>query len=464
VITNKYIPGGRRAFRFFGHPYSHSIPLSQLTDYIDITGQNGAANGFTPTVSNNPSAFWYNTLTGNGSTVNDSTGWIPYTHTNGVGANAWKKTQAMRVLVRGAKGEGLTGNTYIPSAATIKTHGLVNQCDVTFNCQTNANAGFNLVGNPYACNIDLSEITRGSAVGANFAVWDANQGLYGAYVSQPFSFSYILPAHSSFVTTCNSTSNNQIVFSEEDKSPDAASANLFKTTAGFGNDVIQLRILSDNETISWDRLLIFFNGQATSATELLDHQKMGNPGLDFFTYASDGKELSVDMRPYTPGEVIKLGLRAYTEQGYAIRVDDYSVASGTDLYLHDKFLNQSQPLSAGMLYSFNVTSDPNSQGSERFEINGTPTAVEGVGAAAGFNMQMFPNPAGDNVTISFAARQPAAASIRITNLVGQQMYSSTPGTLQQGSVTVATRDFAPGIYMVQLTIGEQTITKRLIKK
>src|SRR5262249_20202574 len=106
VICDKYIHGGRRAFRFLSHPFTHSIALSQLTPYIDITGQGGAANGFTPTNTNNPSAFWYNTLKGTGSAGNDS-GWTAFSSTNGIGDNAWKPLQGIRLLIRGSLGQGL---------------------------------------------------------------------------------------------------------------------------------------------------------------------------------------------------------------------------------------------------------------------------------------------------------------------------------------------------------------------
>src|SRR5690606_41347845 len=43
VMVQRYQPG-KRCFRFYGHPFSTSIALNQLTDSIDITGTGGAAN------------------------------------------------------------------------------------------------------------------------------------------------------------------------------------------------------------------------------------------------------------------------------------------------------------------------------------------------------------------------------------------------------------------------------------
>jgi hypothetical protein len=53
----QYIPGGRRAYRFMAHPFNNYIALSQLQQYIDITGPGGSTNGFTTTGSNAASAL-----------------------------------------------------------------------------------------------------------------------------------------------------------------------------------------------------------------------------------------------------------------------------------------------------------------------------------------------------------------------------------------------------------------------
>jgi len=65
VTVQQYITGGRRAYRFLGHPFSTYVPLSQLEQYVDITGAGGSSNGFTTTVSNSPSCYWYAPQYGN---------------------------------------------------------------------------------------------------------------------------------------------------------------------------------------------------------------------------------------------------------------------------------------------------------------------------------------------------------------------------------------------------------------
>jgi choice-of-anchor A domain-containing protein len=463
VICDKYIHGTRRAFRFFGHPFTTSIGLDQLEQYFDITGQGGAANGFTPTNSNNPSAFWYNTSTGNGSTVNDSTGWTAFTNTNGAGANAWNRYEGMRALVRGSKGQGLGCGACVPDPITLKMHGPINECDQTVTLVANNNTGFNFISNPYASNIDINLTTRGNAIGANFCTWDPNQGLVGAYVDQPFGSSYILPAYSSFFTTCNGNSGKTITFHEGDKTSATPTGNLFKTT---GNDnLVQLRILSGNDSLSWDRILLYFNDNALAGTDEIDGTKFGNPDLNFYSFSADNDQLAIDRRPYVSGQVIKLGLTTDVNQDYSIRVDNYTIPTGGIMYLHDKYLNKAQQLSNGMRYSFTVTTDAASQGDNRFELNlnGT-TGITNVPAASTLKVDMFPNPATDNAMITFEAPHAGNTILNITNLVGQQIFTEQLGQQQSGKINLPMKKLPGGIYMVTLKCGDLSITKRLVKQ
>jgi hypothetical protein len=465
VICDKWVHGGQRAFRFLGHPFTSSIGLDQLTPYIDITGNGGSANGFTTNATNNPSAFWYNTLTGNGSCVNDSTGWIPFTNTNGSALNAWNRFEGIRVLFRGSKGQGLGCNLCVPDAITYKLHGQINECDETVTLNTNANVGYNFISNPYPSNIDLSTLTKGSNVGHNFAVWDPNQGVYGAYVSQPFCFSYILPSLSAFFTTSSANNNNTITFTESCKTGNAPTGSLFKTTSGFGNEVVQLRILSNNDSLSWDRLLLFFNAQASDATDSLDAQKIYNPGLSFFTIATDANQLSVDERPFINNQVIPLGLQYADANNYSIRVDDYNIPAGSVIYLHDKYLNQTQALSLGMHYNFSVTGDSASQGNNRFELNiaNSSTAVNNINSDE-FDVKMMPNPASGNVVIKLHAAQSGNTSIKITNLLGQTVYFNNMGNVSNTSVNIPLNNLSEGLYILTVQCGDHLATERLIKQ
>ena len=464
VVVNKYVHGGRRAFRFLAHPFSTSIGLDQLTDDFDITGQGGSTNGFTTTNTNNASAFWYNTLTGNGSSVDDNTGWIAYTNTNGLNENVWNPLQGARMYIRGEKGQGLGCAACTPNPVTFDMTGPVNMCDVNVTLQTNANMGYNFVGNPYPANIDMSLLNVGSSVGANFSVWDPNQGVYGAYVTQPFAFSYILPAYSSFIVTNAANTNNTITFTEAAKVNAAATGDLFKTTnaSSFGANSLQLKITSNNDSVNWDRLLVFFDNNATTAKDTKDAKKLNNISLDFYSKTTDSNKLAVDFRPLSIGDVIQLGLRADSQMSYNLKVADLDAPTGMVLYLKDKFLNTKQAMSQGMNYAFTVNSNPLSQGDNRFEIvAGNTTGIETVGNNNEIEISLMPNPASEKVTIALGGVK-GNSHISISNLIGQVVYATD--VINNDAITVPLNDLSAGIYLVNVTNGDKTTTKKLIKE
>ena len=477
VIQQRYIPGGRRCFRFFSHPYSTDIALNpELTSQIDVTGPGGAANGFTATQTNNPSAFWYNPLTGNtspGGNGNDP-GWTYFASANATtGANAWKQYQGIRVNVRGAKGEGLTGASYTPSTATLSLIGQVNTGVQSVPFVKGSLSGYNILGNPYPSSVDIgpaiySAYQAGDIHGSSFWVWDANQGTIGAYVPVLINGSthYSLPSNGAFTIDVNNAGS--LTFNESDKV--ASGTGLFKTTNGIAN-MLEMHVFSNNDSVQWDRMYEVFSDQATPAVEQLDGGKAGNPSLDFYALSSDGKKLSVDARPFVNNMSIPLGFKTDLKQEFKIKVMNYTLANKYHLYLIDNYLNTVTPVTAGTEYTFSTTSDALSQGEGRFILNGAVDANTTTGVTTtttntkSINISVTPNPASDNTNITFdGVKAGTEAGVSITNVNGQEVYSVRVADASVAKVNVPLSNLASGIYMVTVTCGSQVVTERLVKK
>ncbi|MCB0700533.1 MAG: T9SS type A sorting domain-containing protein, partial [Chitinophagaceae bacterium] len=454
VYVQRYMPG-KRCFRFYGHPFSSSIALSQLTDEIDITGSGGSTNGFTTTQSNNPSAFWFDVTAADTSTTGANPGWTAFTSATSAD---WDQYELLRLLVRGAKGEGLSGGAYTPSAATFEGVGTVNQGTQVVTLTKGSNTTFVGCGNPFPSPVNMQNVARGSNVGANYYAWDATSGVSGAYVTNAWTLSYNLPAYSAFFTTVSANSNNTLTFEEQDKV--ATGAGLFKTTGP--NDWVELYIY--DSTTKWDRLLINLNSNGMEVEDQLDGKKLYNPNLDFFTLSKDDVRLAVDVRPYDDGKSIPLGLTAYNRYNkYVIRTGMFNVPAGTKLILHDKYLNTQQELKQGFEYWFDVTTDSLSQGNRRFEINmvGKPTGVIVAGNTTP-DMQLIPNPAHKEVKVSFKAIE-GVGTLQLTSITGQVVYRSivTEGT---GSMNIQLDKIPAGMYIVTLKSKNASFTQKLIKE
>ena len=467
VTVQQYFPGGRRAFRFIAHPFTSSLPLSQYQQYVDVTGIGGAANGFTPTVSNAPSAYWYNPLYGNSASGSDP-GWRAFTNTNNVAdSNQLHQYEGMRLFIRGSKGEGLTGATYTADSVTIITWGTVNTGAVSMSLikGTGANEDYNLIGNPYPSPADIGAVisnasSAGQLTGAAFYVWNPYLGTSGQFVALPIGPSYYLGANEAFEVR-TAANGNQLSFTESNKAA-AESAILLKTATGKD---LALTVY-DTAYHPWDMLHIMFNGQATTNEDAhYDGMKPPSPAsLNFYSLSADNKKLSIDARPDGADSSIPLGIVSAYAQGFIIKVDDMPAATDQAVYLHDKYIGQYILLQQGTEYKFAITKDAASQGESRFELS---MKVPGIGVGKngnGLDVHMLPNPAADNVSITYAAATSGPTAVRITDVSGAIVVSKDMGSQQSGTVVIPVGSLAAGLYMVELTCGKEKVVQKLIKE
>lgn len=473
VKADQYVQGGYRRFRFWSHPFSDALSLGQIQRYIDITGTGGAANGFTTTASNAPSAFRYDPMIGNDTLGNDP-GWRPFTKISASAADTNKlhPGQGIRLFFRGAKGEGLGYlgyyGMYTPSSVVVKMTGNVNQGPVTVYMakgSTNpAHQEFNMLGNPYPSPVDIGTILynakqSGNVTGSAFYLWVPSIGAGGQYIAVPIGTSapepYRIPAYTAFQVRA-AHNGDSLNFVETDKRT-AADNYLFRKTSQF----VTLNVYDENDHL-WDMLRIKFDSLATDADDNdFDAVKPLGADFNFYSLSSDNSRMAIDARPFATGKSIPLGVNSSYAQSFVIRADNVAVPEGNVLVLHDKLLNKYTELSAGAQYSFAITGDRNTQGNDRLELQLRPATNNSIPASS---VTLTPNPASDAVTISFAMSAGTETSVRITDVTGTCVYSKNVGKLTTGAVQVDLGGYAPGIYMVEVSAGEQKITRKLVKE
>ena len=466
VIMQQYVPGGRRAYRFIAHPFNASIPLSQIQNYIDITGTGGSANGFTTTTSNAASAYWYNTSVGNSALGNDP-GWTAYTSTNGSGSNAFNKNEGIRLYFRGAKGTGLDGSPYVVAPVTYRTWGAVNTGaqSITLVKGTGANEDYNTIGNPYPAITDIGSVintasTGGLLTGAAFYIWNPYLGTSGQFVTETIGGSYYLGANESFQVR-TATNLNTLSFAESNKGTAVTDA-LMRTAS---NDYLTLYIY-DNSYHPWDLLHINFNDAATDNEDSrYDGAKAPSPAsLNFYSLSADNSQLSLDSRPFNDGKVIPLGIKSSYLQDFIIKAQNVAVPDNGQVYLHDKYLQTYTQLLQGTEYKFTITKDAASQGDNRFELSMKKAGATVAQTNDGLDVQMVPNPATNVVTITYSAPAKAQTSVRVMDVEGVTVITQELGMQQSGNTQIALDKLASGVYMVEITSGTQKVVHRLVKE
>lgn len=449
VNTERYIPG-RRAFRFLSHPFYTSQNMSDLTDDIDITGSGGSP--FTTTATNNPSAFYFDVTTGDNSTTGNNPGWTEFT-----ASSTWDPFQVMRVLIRGAKGEGISQGSYTPSNNTLDMSGYLNQGSISINLTKGSGTDFVLVGNPYPSQVNMDAVS-GNNIGSSFYIWDANQGTRGAYTSYTFgSSSFNLPFGGAFVTTLST--DGYILFDEADKTSGTAGAP-FKTT-GIAN---QVELKLEDSTIFWDRLLLNFDDNAMATVDYPDATKLYNPDMTFYTLSKDDSMLSIDTRPYVASETIKLGLYAGIKKNFKFTAPNVNMPAGTKLFFTDKLLSKTIEVTPAFEYWFTVDTSSASWGNNRFELNtqGVPTnGIANVNASK-LKVKLVPNPTTENVTLYYEGAG-KELNIIVTNMMGVKV-ATTKAENVNGNVTIPTAQLVSGIYNVTICNGAELMTQKLIKQ
>ncbi len=466
VKVMQWIQGGYRRYRFWSHPFSNYIALSQIENYIDITGAGGATNGFTTTATNAASAIRYNTMVSNSAASSDP-GWKAFTSAYAtVDSNRLHQYQGIRLFIRGAKNEGLDGASYTPSSVAIGMVGNLNQGNQTIALAkgSGANQDYNMVGNPYASPVDIGTViynakNAGYITGSSFYVFNPFLGAGGQFQAIPItSTPYYLQANCAFQVRA-AHNGDVLSFTENNKGANSTTG-LLRAQPEY----VSLYIYDANNH-PWDMLHVKFNEAATANEDSkFDAGKPSGMDFNFYSLSADNQKLAVDVRPFASEKVIPLGINSTYQQEYTIKAEGVVVPDGGQLYLHDKLLNNSVLLVQGAEYKFTISGDKNTQGDNRFELKMVPAQTAAVQAPQGLQVSMVPNPATDKVSITYAFAAAEKVNVRIVDIAGVSVYQSNTGNQASGTVNVNLNGLAAGVYMVEVTAGNQKVVKRLIKE
>jgi len=136
--------------------------------------------------------------------------------------------------------------------------------------------------------------------------------------------------------------------------------------------------------------------------------------------------------------------------------------TGAYTYLWDAAAaNQTDAIATGLsngTYNVTVTDANGCMNAASVTITGL-----GLGQIANLsNLNIFPNPTSGNVFVELDLINNADVNINITNAIGQLVASRVLNNVQSEKVELETSNLPSGIYMVQFTIGQEQLTRKLI--
>lgn len=481
VTVQRYIPQGKRAFRFVTPSVTTDNFISnnwQLATHI--TGSTTGANGFDATGTGNPSLFTYNNQQASG------TGWTPIATTNATNLEA---TKGYRLLVRGDRNVNINAaslanmNNPITLTATgtvaTGTVALTTSSNPAMNNTTNTTTnGYTLIGNPYVNTVNWNTLTKSGLTDAYYA-WDANMGTAaqrGRYVV--FSTAtgsnnmasavnqFIQPGQAFFVKNTTLGTAGSITFNETDKLGTNINPTFFRTSA-TALARLDLQVFETNEmalsTNPIDAAVAVFGSEFSNQLETGDVEKLST-GIENLSFLNSATSLAIDARPTVIAtDELAVQLQEFqASKSYTFRPLFSNFDPTTTPFLWDTYLSQYTPLALDTPtnVTFTTTSDAASYASNRFKIVFQDALLSNPTFNAA-HVVLYPNPVASNqFNIALPSYFTGKVNVSIINTLGQEVYT----TSQDAQNTLAinpTSVLAQGMYLVQITNQGTTITKKI---
>lgn len=117
---------------------------------------------------------------------------------------------------------------------------------------------------------------------------------------------------------------------------------------------------------------------------------------------------------------------------------------------------------------FSATAQTSKNGAYNLNVKTSPL-VSNVAASEGIigNITVYPNPVVEELKISFRSNERGTAIVSLFNNIGRPVFKQD-ADVDAGnnliSIDVKSRLIEPGVYFVQLLVGNQTITRKIIVK
>jgi hypothetical protein len=418
------------------------VTVADWQAYFPITGPFvGGSTGFT----NNPSMFIY-----------DNEAWVEYPLASGSNQDLIKRGVGYSAYLRNGT-----------SPMTIQVTGNPYQGNIPFVLDPDPSAsstdGWNLLGNPYASTIvwnnsawiksgiNSTIAVRDNPTG-NFKYYDANTGLGGAGIDDDLSGGKIAPGQAFWVQTFTATPS--LTITEKAKSTEQQT--FFREQS---NPVSHLT-LSLKQGLKEDRAFVAFTEIGTDAFDKeFDAMKQQNVGLfNFSTLSSNNIATAINnMSDEFCTKTVKLNIQNVSAGTYSLEFSDIGSLIGVDkVVLHDNFTNADVDISEGTQYSFSVTSNANTFGSNRLKLTFTRPEI---------NASLAVNAAdvcGDQEALVKVGNSQQGVEYHIVNSNNEVISETMVGTGSSISITLPSQHLTPGENTLRISGGYKGCNNQLL--
>jgi hypothetical protein len=343
-----------------------------------------------------------------------------------------------------------------------------NQSSGTLSRGPAADAGWQLLGNPYPSPLDWSTVDASQRPGMDAAIYVFQStgqytGTYRSYTNGVGTSPLVEAGSGYFARVTAAGTDGAVNLTNANRVTTFGAQNAFGRLAADQRPQLQLRVA--NADVADVAYLYFENGASAAVEAAYDAVKLANPsGLSLGTLAGATPLAIQGLAPLTGTAevVIPLALAAPAAGRYAFEVADLANFSGQAIYLRDTEAGTQQALTAGGRYAFTLASGSAATG--RFALVLRPAAALATAPAlTASTVSLFPNPAHGSFTVQLPplAGQPAVQAT-LLNVLGQKVASRSIALTAAGAkADFDTRSLAPGVYVLRLAAAGQTMVQRV---
>lgn len=363
-------------------------------------------------------------------------------------------------------GQGYTVN--LPASSVVSFRGAPNRGDValTLNRGGEAEAGWQLLGNPFPAPLDWSLVPLPAGLDDALYVYQSTAqygGRYRSYVNRVGN--PLVPLGQGFFVRV-SQPNTTVALTV----PDAARLTEFAPEPAVQRQaetrpLLQLTLAPAGAAPA-DELFVYFESGATAGVDArfdaLKLQAAGSGAPALFAPVA-GTDLAINGLPALSSRaVVPLGLLLPQAGTYWLEAGQLLNLSAAAVYLHDAATGQDVNLGQQPRYSFAAGAGAlNGRFALRFEPT-RPTAAAPVLSAA--SVQLFPNPAHGSFTLQLpAVPGAAAAQLTLLDALGQVVRRQTAALPAAGArVAFDARGLAAGVYTLRIGAGAEQLNRRVL--
>jgi hypothetical protein len=465
VTVERYIPATQRAYRLLSPATTGgTIKANWQENQADganvnvgygthLTGAGGSANGFDTTLTNAASVFTHN---------NTTPAWTALANTSGT----LTAGTPYLVYVRGSRLASNINGSLTNDATALRTMGTLKTGDVVVSGLNAITNGFSVVGNPYQAQVDMQAVLA-SATNLNTAFYyvvDPSMGTKGAYLTVDVAAAatahiskYLQPGQACFVNTLADGAAS-LTFTETNKSTAVVQTSIFKTrnVATPSLDIT----LYDGSLNRLDVLKVAFDASESNDVNQNDAIKLTNFD-ESMAISNSGKLLAIEKRAIpTTTDVIPLNITKYRGTSYLMKVQGSGLTETP--YLVDAFTSTTAeiPVDGTLDYAYTVDAgNAATTDASRFKLIYAKTLKTNDNSVAGFTL--YPNPSKSNSFNVVVPQSAGKASLTVSNLLGQILYSQKE--LQSGATAITVSNVkSAGVYLVILTSEGKTATTKWI--